>query len=181
MKDLHQGTKRKKGHREPKVVFFCNWGFLGFTTNSIIDFLKVLLIFFPGCSDRASLAKNFMGSRPAASLCYQIVLVNYLPRNGTCFHEMSLRNTFHKGKVLPVLKIIVWLAQKKGIVFVRGAGAGGRWAEGEKSLSLSPPSPPSFQSPRVPPAENSKMAAIGASEINKEESTEKNVSKIVQG
>ena len=73
---------------------------------------------------------------------------------------------------------------KKGSVFVRGAGP-----VGEKPLSLSPtlagfqlPVPPnSFQSPRVPPAENSKMAAIGASEINKEESAEKNVSKIVQG
>ena len=73
---------------------------------------------------------------------------------------------------------------KKRSVFVRGAGP-----VGEKPLSLSPPlagfqlpvSPNSFQSPRVPPAENSKMAAIGAGEINKEESAEKNVSKIVQG
>ena len=73
---------------------------------------------------------------------------------------------------------------KKGSVFVWGAGP-----VGEKPLSLSPPvaglrlpvPPNSFQSPRVPPAENSKMAAIGASEINEEESTEKNVSKIVQG
>ena len=73
-------------------------------------------------------------------------------------------------------------------MFVRGAGP-----VGEKPLSLSPPlgpplagfqlpvSPNSFQSPRVPPAENSKMAAIGAGEISKEESAEKNVSKIVQG
>ena len=33
---------------------FCNWGFLFLPF--VIDFLKVLLIFFPGCSDRASLA-----------------------------------------------------------------------------------------------------------------------------
>ena len=73
---------------------------------------------------------------------------------------------------------------KKGSVFVWGTGP-----VGEKPLSLSPPvaglrlpvPPNSFQSPRVPPAQNSKMAAIGASEINKKESTEKNVSKIVQG
>lgn len=73
---------------------------------------------------------------------------------------------------------------KYGSVFVWWAGPAG-----EKPLSLSPPlagfqlpvSPNSFQSPRVPPAENSKMAAIGAGEINKEESAEKNVSKIVQG
>ena len=83
---------------------------------------------------------------------------------------------------------------KKGSVFVRWAGP-----VGEKPLSLFrlpwrakgglqgyrvnrvPVSPNSFQSPRVPPAKNSIMAAIGASEINKEESTEKNVSKIVQG
>ena len=69
-------------------------------------------------------------------------------------------------------------------MLVWGAGPAG-----EKPLSLSSPlagfqlpaSPNSFQSPRVPPAENSKMAAIGASEINKEESAEKNVSKIVKG
>ena len=71
---------------------------------------------------------------------------------------------------------------KKGDCVCSGCGGPrGRWAVGEKPLSLSPPSPNSFQSPRVPLAENSKMAAIGASEINKEESTEKNVSKIVQG
>ena len=75
---------------------------------------------------------------------------------------------------------------KKGSVFVRGRG---RWAESPSPFRLPwrascfqlPVSPNSFQSPRVPPAENSKMAAIGASEINKEESAEKNVSKIVQG
>ena len=51
--------KGEKGIENQNLYFFCNWGFLGFTTNFIIDFLKVLLIFFPGCSDRASLAKNF--------------------------------------------------------------------------------------------------------------------------
>ena len=82
-------------------------------------------------------------------------------------------------------EIIVWQAQKRGVCFF-GGGAGG---VGRVEKSLSPPvagypipvSPNSFQSPRAPPAQNSKMAAIGASEINKEESTEKNVSKIVQG
>ena len=85
-------------------------------------------------------------------------------------------------------EIIVWQAQKRGVCLFGGRS---RWAKSPSPFRLpwlSPvaglrlPVPPnSFQSPRVPPAENSKMAAIGASEINKEESTEKNVSKIVQG
>ena len=76
--------------------------------------------------------------------------------------------------------------RKKGECVCSGGGAGGRkaplpFASPGGLPNQLPISPNSFQSPRVPPAENSKMAAIGASEINKEESAEKNVSKIVQG
>ena len=63
----------------------------------VIDFLKVLLIFFPGCSDRASLAS-------LAKNLWEVDLPQLLLVNGTVFHEMPLWNTFHKGKALPALK-----------------------------------------------------------------------------
>ena len=90
----------------------------------MIDFLKVLLIFFPGCSDRtslASLAKNLWEVDLPQVYVIKCFSWMYLPRNGTVFDEMPLWNTFHKGKALPALKSW-WQAQNMGVCLFGGRG-----------------------------------------------------------
>lgn len=120
-----------------------------------------------------------MGGRLAASICYQMLLVNVFAQKRYCLSRNAPLEYISQRKSASRSEIIVWHAQKRGVCLFGGRG---RWAKSPSPFRFQlPVSPNSFQSPRVPPAENSKMAAIGASEINKEESAEKNVSKIVQG
>ena len=100
----------------------------------MIDFLKVLLIFFPGCSDRASLAslaKNLwevdlymLSNASRECICRETVL---------SFTKCPFGIRFTKEKRFPLWNRSM-AGAKKGSVFVRGAGP-----VGEKPLSLSPP------------------------------------------
>lgn len=101
----------------------------------MIDFLKVLLIFFPGCSDRASLAsldKNLWEVDLPQVYVIKCFSWMYLPRNGSLSRNAPLEYISQR-KSASHSEIIVWQAQKRGVCLFGGRG---RWAKSPSPFRL---------------------------------------------
>ena len=101
----------------------------------MIDFLKVLLIFFPGCSDRASLAsldKNLWEVDLPQVYVIKCFSWMYLPRNGSLSRNAPLEY-ISRRKSASRSEIIVWQAQKRGVCLFGGRS---RWAKSPSPFRL---------------------------------------------